>query len=680
MPSSPGTRRHNDRGAILVIFAGAIAVILLFVAFAIDLGFGRSDQRGDSALADLASLAAGYEMAGHSDLNRFNPTADPEAACRAAIESLRTNADGFDPLDAQSDACAAFAAACTGVPFSPVVVSSGDWTLTIEYPVTDTQISDSNFGADGLTSGDGDPCERMAVSIRRTRDTFFAGVIGVEDVTTSARAVVVGKLPDPAEKVIPAFLMLDRTVCKAIWANVGQGNVDPDPSLLYGDGILVRRQGSGDDEQAGFIHTDSDATECGNAATDYAVYASEPSGGDTIVVQSKLDGSPGVIESTATNGRSGAGGTNVPVTVGEVVGRVPVDEIFQSAITSLHSEAHALVNASGAPTNGIVVTYDCNGARTSAASPPASGSWTAYIDCLPPPPNQAFSTADFTIDATTVIFGGNVSVGTNQLISLPEAQNVVVRGHLDVPNGKLNLPAVQNLYVGERFTIGGNGVVGINSQFDTVGTTPSCSDGENPNDTTRTTRLVVFNPATGSNRESPALTSAGYLTMCQTTVYLAGEKNDSSYVEKSIRSGGACSDEYPCPMLSTNDIRGARFALSGTINWYAPDQSDDALTANIPLPSSGGLESLAAWAEGGGDTNATEASSVSGGGTVFEYSGVFFNPNAKIELSAGNATTGPRDAQFIARSIQINGGRFEMQPTRQNAVPVPVRGTFQLIR
>jgi hypothetical protein len=675
MTRSSIRRGRNDRGAVLVIFAGAIAVIVLFVAIAIDLGFGRSDQRGDSALADLASLAAGYEMAGHSDPNRFNPTADPEAACRAAIESLRSNAEDFDPLPTDSDGCVAFAATCTGTPFPPVEVSSGGWTIVIEYPVTDGQISDATFGVDGLTSGDGDPCERMGVSIRRTRDTFFAGVIGVDKVPTSARAVVVGNLPDAAEKVVPAFLMLDRTACKSIWANVGQGSIAPDPSLLYGDGILVRRQGSGDEEQAGFIHTDSDATDCGNANNDYAVYASEPSGGDTIVVQSKVDGSPGVIESTATNGRSGAGGTNVPVTVGQVVGRVPVDEIFQQAIAELHGYAHAAVNASTAPSTGTVVTYGCNGNVTSATLPPLTGSWTAYVDCTS---NQGFST-NFITNATTVIFAGTVSVGANEVIALPQAQTVVVRGELAVPNGKLSLPAVQNLYVGERITIAGT--VGINSAFDLNGVSPACSvDGENPSAPTRTTRIVVFNPSTGNRRESPALESSGALTMCQTTVYLAGEKNDSTYLEKSVRAGGACSDEYPCPMVATNDIRGARFALAGNIRWYAPDQSDVALGADMPLPASGGLENLAAWAEGGGDTNATEASSVSGGGTIFEYSGVFFNPNAKIELAAGNATTGPKDAQFIARAIQVNGGRFEMQPTRQNSVPVPVRGTFQLIR
>tara|TARA_R100000935_G_scaffold25790_1_gene45614 strand:- start:113 stop:1045 length:933 start_codon:yes stop_codon:yes gene_type:complete len=309
-----------------------------------------------------------------------------------------------------------------------------------------------------------------------------------------------------------------------------------------------------------------------------------------------------------------------------------------------------------------------------------TGSWTAYIDCTS---NQGFSASNFAISATTVIFAGKVSVGTNEVISLPQAHSVTVRGELAVPNGKLNLPAVQNMYVGERFTVGGNGIVGINSEFDTSGSTPLCVGGENPAAPSRTTRLAVFNPASGNSREDPALSSDGYLTMCQTTVYLAGEKNDATYDEKSVRTGGECSDDYPCPMLTTNDIRGARFALTGRVNWFAPDQLDSALSANMPLPAFGGLEGLAAWAEGGGvspNGNTNYASSVSGGTTFFEYSGVFFNPNAIIELRAGNATTGPRDAQFIARMIQVNGGRFEMQPTRQNSVPVPVRGTFQLIR
>ena len=665
----------------MVTFAALIVVILTFVAFAIDLGFGRSDRRTSRSLTDLAAVAAGYQMAGNADANPFNPQADPVAACRAAIESVRTNSEDFDPPLNASEDCDRFST-CDPMQ-GPVEVSDGPWQLTIHYPVSDLSIRDPNLGSDGLSSEDGQPCERMRVTLDHVRETLFAGVVGVSELRTGGSAVVVGKIPDPVNRVVPAFLMLDRTACKAIWTNVGQGTVAPDPSLLYGDGILVR---TGMDGQPGFIHTDSDATACGNAANDYAIYANEPSGGtDTMVVQSGVDeegnSALGVIESTATNGRSGAGGTNVPVSVGQVVGRLPVDEIFQGAISSLYGVAHAAVTASVAPTATVgepVVTYGCNGTPSSA--PPATGPWTAYINCVGPPANTAFSNS-LVISATTVVFAGNVSVGNGVLISLPEATEVVVRKELAVPQGKLDLPRVRNLYVGERFTIGGTAAVGINAFFSPLdpptATNPRCGAGGRGSDTASTTRVVVFNPV---NSTSPALESAGRLTMCQTTVYLAGEKHDSAYSEQSIQTGSSCSDEFPCPLVAGNEIPGARFALSGTVNWFGPNQSNTPLSSNVVLPSQGGIEDLAAWAEGGGATNATEASTVSGGGTTFTYSGIFFTPNSKIELAAGNANTGPVDAQFIARLLQLNGGRFEMRPSKQNAVPVPVRGSFQLIR
>lgn len=676
---------HGDRGAILILFALTLVIIFMMVAFAVDLGFGRSDRRTNRSYSDLAAIAAGYHLAGNADLNRFAPQADPVEACKAAIRSLQTNAPDFQPSSADFSPYADAEAACTAHfatcdPSNlPLIVPSGPWELTITHPVSDSSISDSNFGADGLTDEDGDdPCERMGIDLGHSRDTYFARVVGIPEVHTAGSAVVRGRLPDPNERVVPAFFMLDRTMCKAIWTNVGAGTAAPDPSLLYGDGILVRSTGSGPEEQAGFMHTDSNAAECNPSVTgDYAVFAREPGGYDTMVVEPSASGQDGVIESTATNGRSGAGGTNVPVSVGDVIGREPVDEVYQSAITQLHGIASAAVNDTGAPvspdpTNNPVITYDCAGAPSTP--PPASGPWIAYVNC-----------ADFggplTANASTVVFEG-ASVGNGQLVSFPNATNVTVRGLLQI-DGTLHLPSAQNMYVGERFVVGSNGVVGLNAVYDAAvspsSTNPRCNaNGAGPV-AGSTTRLVVFSPTGGAPKDE-AFVSAGRLAMCATTVYLPGEKNDSSYDEKSVTSGAECSAEYPCPLVGANDIPGARYALSGDVNWFAPDTSTAALTAGMPLPPSGGIEDLALWGEGGGSTNQTEGSSVKGGGTLFTYSGVFFSPNSKVELQSGNANTGPVDAQFIARAVTILGGRFEMQPALQNTVPVPVRGSFQLIR
>lgn len=671
------TCRCDERGAVLVTFALLIVVIFTFVAFAIDLGFGRSDRRTSRSLADLASVAAGYEMAGHSDPDQFNPSADPVAACESAIQSVRTNTDDFDPPATASDQCATnFSGSCDGTPMTPVVVTEEPWTLTIEYPVTDASISDPNIG--GTVAEDGEPCERMRVSLDHSRDTFFARLIGVDAIQSGGTAVVVGNIPDPNSRVVPAFLMLDRTGCKSIWSNVGQGTEDPvDPTLLYGDGILVRNAPDGEGGlQPGFIHTDSDASECNpSVANDYAIYATEPSGGDTMVVQSGVsaagDTLQGKIESTATNGRSGAGGINVPASVGDIVGRGAVDEIYQSAITSLHSIAHPVVTSSGAPAGST--EFGCDGLPTDPATAPATVP-VAYVNCNNFSAEVLSSAGLLLSSAETVVFSNNVSVSNGSALELLTTTSVTVRGQLSVA-GRLFLRDLENLYVGNRFTIGNNGNVGLNAAYTDATSDFSCTNGFGPSPT-RTTRVVIFN-AVGDT--SPALDSSGSLAMCQSTVYLAGDRDRSGYDEKSVTDGEAC-ESIDCPLVSGNDIPGARFQMTGTVEWYGPNQSSTPLTPNIPLPSSGGLESLALWAEGGGSTNQTEASSISGGGTNFSYSGVFFNPNAKMYFAAGNAETGPKDAQFIGRSLQINGGRFEMKPTRQNAVPVPVRGTFQLIR
>lgn len=661
-------RRRDERGAILVITALVITALLLMIAIVIDLGATRSDRRDGQLAVDNAAAAAGQELGGDSD---------GETACKTALAYLSVTLD-----TTFSDAgCSTFAPVCIDTVERFITVSSGEFNVRIEHPVfADSPLMDktSTIGASTIApdpANDGLPCERFGVDVTTTGGSFFGGVAGQSDRTSRVHAVALSKQPDPTARIVPAFLMLERTACQAIQTLTGTGSAGgtyPDGTARP-DGIFVRSNGS----QPGLIHSDSDASGCSDK---HVIEASQPASTlNSVYVEQLNDDEPGII-SVVANERRGTGGMNVPASGGEVVSRTPVDNIYQSAITSLHGEAYAEVTATGQPPASN--RYDCDGLPIGPIDPSLT---TAYIDCD--------SASGFTLSGpTTVVFKDAVALGSAQRILLPTAATVIVRGEIAVNGagggnwGAFHTPVVRNFYVGGGVTVSTNGTlaVGAPAPGGVPVQNPTCSG------TPLSSRFVIFSPPGDS---SEALDVAGRTFFCATSVYLAGEKaaSNSTYEELSIPSparpkatpqegGAGCTPDAPCPWVNGNPAPGARFIIQGgTVVWQAPNTSTAPLPDSVSLPAVGGIEDLALWGEGGSTDNTKKMSEVKSG-TNLETTGIFFSPNGVMEFRSGNAGTTPVDAQFISRILTMRAGRFTMMPSLANAVQVPASRINNLIR
>lgn len=662
---SRSTTRRDEQGAVLVMTALCIVLLLVIVAIVIDLGATRGERRNAQLAVDNATSTAGLTLGDEGAV----------AACETALDYLELNLDSGPLTGGDCDTFDFILSACSDATSRADTWTSADgtFTVTIEHPVpddSDLMASSSTIGANGLAidaAADGTGCERIGIDIVTTGDAYFGNIVGDDERTSRIHAVALSTQPDPDELVVPAFLMLDRTACQSIFTNTGTNSTGltyPDGTQRP-DGILVHHNG----QQPGVVHTDSDGSDCGNGTSDKAIWAAKPSSLNTIFVEALDADNPGVASAVAPDGKRAGGGINVPATQGQVVSRTPVDDIYQSAITYFHSQAYAAVTAAGQPANSN--RYDCDG---QPVGPQNATFTTAYIDCSFPPSEKP----DFTLTGpTTVVFSEGVSLGNASRISLPTATTVNVRGGLSVSGGggdnwaAFQAPAVRNMHVGGRIVITSNAILNLGAAPVSSNTMPTCTS------TSPTARLAAFSP---NGNADPALDISGRAALCAATVYLAGPRTfpdgtaNNSYTELSLESGPPdCSPTQPCPWVTGNPSPGARFALTGEVTWRAPSATSAPLTPDIALPTSGGVEDLALWAEG------AEKSEVKSGATL-RTAGVYFTPNSVVELRSGNADTNPVDAQFIARQVKVFAGLFTMRPTLTNSVPVPLPRINNLIR
>ncbi len=633
------SRGRDDRGLVLLLVALMLTFLLVLVAMAVDLGQVRSSRRELQAAADVAALDAGFHLSG-----RGSPTATalPRQACAAAAQAIARNLSGFAPLSTSAVdlQCAGFPA--TGADCNPSVqhtasFSSGRYRLRIVYPMSAASLAP--IGLTGVGVNDGTkPCERLGVDLDTTEQTSFARVIGIDQLQTGALAVVRARFSNSTtDNAPPAFLLLERTDCGVLGNSVGgAGN----------EGVVVEPNGT----DPGVIHVDTNATtNCsGSTQNAYAIYGSSLSSGQpSITVKDAATGPrKGIIATLATNGRGGAtfpGGLSTAVTNAPApVSRKPVDDRYNTgtntAVSDLHTAASSVVRATGAPPG--FTSMGCAG--------PAPAAARIYVDCA------AFNATTTFVGATHVTFSGNVDLKQSNVVRLPDATDVVVRGRLAVPQGRWLAPAVQRLSVGGGVAVGNGSGLAVNSADEL-----SCVGREPPATWTNTTKLTIFGG-------DPALEVAGNAALCQTTVYLAGPATLTTYSVQQTTSGGSCSSVLPCPRSSGNVATGARFMVSGAVRWSAPNQHPAA------SPPDQGLEDLAYWTEGAG------VSEVRSGGSL-ETSGVFAAPNARLEMRSP-ATGSPQDAQFIARSLFLFQGSLRMKPAKANSITIRVPGGYSLIR
>jgi hypothetical protein len=615
----------RDRGAVLILFALLLAALITMVAIVVDLGQQRVTKNKAQETADLAALAAGADLA-YADL-----AGSPQQACEAAWQSVLQNISL--PAGAAMP-CAEMPARCTAddVP-GPVTVTAtgtGDYLIRFTYPVSDAQIRDERF-ATGVGINDGSTCERMRVEIRRTIDTAFGGIVGIDELTAGGSAVVRGTVEE-GEEQSAALLMLERRGCGVLYVK-GQGR------------IVVK---AFDEKTPGMIQTDSAGVTTGPGACKktttvdgfviYGTQLPQPVDGSSIAIWAQGYGSQlGRIFMYSMSVGSDRNAYLVPLGVypaprpGGVASRAPVDTKYDNpakpsgtAVTALHAEASALALSSSIDalraSGYAVFPTDYEGASCTMNDPLTVTDPKVAVDCA------TLDARDLVFTGTDIVVRGRVNIGSNNQLRFPNARQVVIAG-----STKFDGLEVQ-------------GTFAVNDGVVDPSLPPATCDTRMHAAAAPAQVVVVNGPLTSTTRAQ--------FSLCQTFLYLAD--GGAPRASTDVTSAG-CSAELPCP--GTNTFRGY-LKMFGTADWSAPNQGLDEPTAANPF------EDLALW------TETSAKSEIEGQGTT-RTSGVFFFPNATFDFSGQASKDVDLDAQFIARRLWMTGqGTLSMMPNPANVVPL----------
>lgn len=270
----------SDRGVSMIMLAFTLLLLMGAAAIAVDLAAIRYDLRA----AQLASDAAASAGAVHID-----PVAgsDAEEACEVAWDYLLENIEDEGPTSSPPN-CVNFSGSCPGSARTEPA-SAGPYSFQIVHPVPDDH--DFMDGQALNTDVDGVECQRLGVSVERTREYTFGRVLGflagTPEADTVARIAV-----RPGEGELVPLLLLEPIACDALVAS-GQGAI----TVSYFEDV------------PGIIAVDSDGSKtsnpnkCGNQR--YTIDANDNSLNWIRAIPTP-DGIPSVIHSYALSGAPGA--------------------------------------------------------------------------------------------------------------------------------------------------------------------------------------------------------------------------------------------------------------------------------------------------------------------------------------------------------------------------------------
>ena len=149
-------RTNDERGQILVIFAGGLLLLLGIAALVIDLGFVFMLRRMEQNVADPAAIAAARYI-------RANGNPDVPMMRQTACYYARQN--GLFPSAPDNNGC--------------IPANDPDGTiLTVNYPPS-TGAGPRLMGRDGF----------VEVVITRRHNSFFSGVLGLPRIDVATNAV-----------------------------------------------------------------------------------------------------------------------------------------------------------------------------------------------------------------------------------------------------------------------------------------------------------------------------------------------------------------------------------------------------------------------------------------------------------------------------------------------------------
>jgi hypothetical protein len=241
--SSTTDRRRDESGQILVLFAGAIVLILAVAALVFDVGQNLLDRRTEQNVSDAAALAGAQYAQGAPPFHGFCAAAPGgnqavQAACQVAAESGYV--DGTDGRHVRVDVPPVFPSTFAGIP------------------------------------------NHVQVTISSERPSFFAGVLGMANQNVGAGAVA----KTGGDVALPySLLALDPHGCGTNKINGAPGTIvstngtvhvdsdcSPDAVLLAGNGVLSSPQC----DVVGEIQTSGGAVNNCTSAPDGVLVSGDP--------------------------------------------------------------------------------------------------------------------------------------------------------------------------------------------------------------------------------------------------------------------------------------------------------------------------------------------------------------------------------------------------------------------
>jgi hypothetical protein len=219
---------RDDRGAVIVIFAASMGLLLVLVALVLDISGAQRDKNADQAAADAMALAAAAELG--------NSSQPGVAACQAAWEYLVVNLPTIEVRPAAS--CTAFASVCSPSSARSATAVVSEYRITITHPVP---AGHDLLAGQTATANDGTPCQRVGIRVEQSRDNLFAeGAVGL-DVHAVGRHI-----PGVGDATAPLILLSEHGC--GVLRITGTGAVSVDTAT----------------GEPGYIAIDSDGSECSN--------------------------------------------------------------------------------------------------------------------------------------------------------------------------------------------------------------------------------------------------------------------------------------------------------------------------------------------------------------------------------------------------------------------------------
>ena len=721
------TKPLNEQGAFLILWAFLLLALLTMVAIVVDLGQVRETRRQAQRTADLAAISAGEQMAGGDLIN----------ACKAAVTYIRTNAS----LASLSETCSTnFANPCDPTAPAFMTTSAGGYVVMIQSPVLDSEIEEPNYLPDPLTGkrvleSDGLPCERMRVSIEEENPALFAGVVGVDDVTARASAVIRGFIgTNPTQNA--GLVVLERLDCEAIVASGGLASV------------LVKGSFSADGKaRPGIIQVDTKALaspggNCSNAGGNppakYAVFggtlnpAADRPGRPSVEAQA-IGGVPGRLDMFALtfdrNTTHAAydvpnAGVSPPPTPGLIASRNVVDKVFNAGspgrITALRTSSNTLLaslatavsacpgcnavqgndsltyavyppGTPGGPdtagVNPVTMTSGVPACSTNTATPIEVPSTVPrlYVNCA------VLDVPAVILGSPKIVLAGELSIRSNGVAAFPNATDMVVKGCGTCTGGN-----AASIDADGAFLVNTGGPIPVvpqcNDNLDNDGDLKTDFDG-NGSAANVDAGCISTDDWTEKNcladRTAPAVpparlvvstgpittSSSAVVQMCQTFVLMA--------------DGGAFPD------LTTSATTDPTCAGDTDINGdFVPQPCPKSNSYKGKLTIFGSIdwvapnqnlaerdtsqplqyfEDLAVW------TESSSESEIKGSGNTIT-GGIFFFPNAKFSFSGQASQSIDLNAQFVSRRLEVSGqGTLTMKPNPEDTVDTP-SPYFALIR